>query len=469
MMIRKVALPRRTVLRGFGVTLALPLLDAMVPALTVTAKTAAAPVKRLGFFYVPNGMAKADIAFHTNNGAGALRTPEGGDYWTPKGEGATFDFSPILQPLAPYRAYVTVLSGLSQRQADPTSGDVGDHSRATATWLNGVRPKRTEGSDVRAGTTIDQIIADKIGQDTQLPSLELSMDPTFVVGSCENGYSCVYVNTLSWRTPTTPVQMETNPSMVFERLFGQGGSPAQRRAQAADSRSILDSVAAGVEGLHRKLGPSDRLRVDEYLDSVREIERRVQKAEASTGESQLPELEKPVGIPTAFGEYVKLMADLLVLAYQADITRISTFLLGREVSARSYPELGVPESHHGISHHQNDPKSIAKLAKINTYHVSLLAAFLEKLRTTPDGDGTLLDHSLLLYGAGLSNSQLHTHAELPLVIVGRTNSRASGGRHNFYKETPMTNLLLTMADAVGVPADTLGDSTGRLDLEPVTL
>ena len=452
MIITKRALPRRAVLRGMGTTLALPLLDAMVPALSAAAQTAAKPIRRLGFIYVPNGVAKNDAV----------------DYWKPSGSGTRFELSPILRPLAPLRDHVVVVSGLSQRQADPdVNGDVGDHSRASATWLNGVRPKRTEGADVEAGTTVDQFVAKAVGQDTQLPSLELGIDPTYVVGNCENGYSCVYVNTLSWRTPTTPLPIETNPRVVFERLFGQGGSPAQRRAQAQEARSILDSVAERIAGLRGTLGPTDRTRFEEYLDSVREIERRIQTAETLTADAQLPELQRPVGIPQTFGDHVRLMCDLLVLAFQTDVTRVFTFLWGREIVGRPYPEIGVPETHHGVSHHQNDPEKLAQLAKINTYHVELLVQFLQKLQSTPDGDGSLLDHVQLLYGAGLSNPQVHSHLDLPLVLVGRAGRHVAGHHLVCPTDTPMMNLLLAMMENVGVHAEMYGDSTGRLELEPL--
>jgi hypothetical protein len=448
MIITKMALPRRTFLRGMGVTLALPLLDAMVPALTAVARTAANPVRRVGFIYTPNGVAM-NVAVN---------------YWKPTSEGTNFDLSPILTPLAPFRDQLVVLSGLDQRQAEAGGG--GDHSRASANWLNGVHPKQTEGADVRVATTVDQVVANELGKHTQLPSLELGIDLSFVVGNCENGYSCAYVNTISWRTPTLPNPTENNPRVVFERLFGDGGTAAQRLGQARRARSILDSVTSDIARLQGKLGPGDRTKIAEYLDAVREVERRIEMAGAQAADSPLPTLQRPIGIPVAFGEHVKLMYDLLWLAYQGDATRVFTFMLGRELVGRPYPELGVPESHHGLSHHRDDPALLAKLAKINTYHVQLFTHFLEKLRSTPDGDGSLLDHSMLLYGGGLSNPNDHAHHDLPLVLVG---GQHHGGRHLGYpKETPMMNLLLAMMDKVGVPVERYGDSTGRLEFEPLS-
>ncbi len=448
MIITKMKLSRRTLLRGMGATLALPLLDAMVPALSAIARTAARPVRRLGFVYVPNGVAMNRAVNH----------------WKPRGEGTSFEFSPILRPLEPFRDHVTVISGLSHRQAEALSDGGGDHSRASASWLSGVHPKQAEGADVRAAMTIDQLAADALGRDTQLPSIELSVDRDDLVGNCDNGYSCVYVNTLSWRTPTTPLPPENNPAAVFERLFGDGGTPAERLAQAQKDHSILDALNADIAGLQRTLGPGDRRRVDEYLGAVREIERRIQKAEKQTAESPVSVPERPVGIPAAFGDHVKLMFDLQWLAYQSDLTRISTFMLGRELGGRSYPELGVPVNHHGLSHHRDDIDNLEKLARINTYHVDLFAYFLDKLRSTPDGDGSLLDHSTLLYGGGLSNPNEHSHVDLPLLLVGGGGS--GRGRHLVCaKDTPMMNLLVAVLNNVGVPIDRYGDSTGQVDLE----
>jgi hypothetical protein len=436
-----------------GTALALPLLDAMVPAMTVLAQTPAAPVRRLGFIYMPNGVAR--------NFAGI-------NYWTPKGEGRDFELSPILQPLAPVRDRLLVVSGLAQHQADAhDDGANGDHTRGTSTWLTGVHPKRTEGADVRSGTSADQIAAKVLGQDTPLPSLELAIDLNFLAGQCENSYSCVYLNTLAWSSPTSPLPTENNPRIVFERLFGDGGSTAQRMERARRNRSILDSVREDLSRLQGTLGPSDRVKVSGYVDSIRELERRIQKIEAS-GESELPDLERPTGTPDRYAEHEKLRSELPFLAFPADITRVVTFMLGRELNFRTYPEIGINEGHHGLSHHQDNPNQIAKLAKLNTYQTELFAWYLEKLRTTQDGEGTLLDNSMFLYGAGLSNPNLHAHYDLPLTIVGGGAGRLKGGQHLVYKdETPMTNLLLSLLDKAGVQVDSLGDSTGRIPIEPL--
>ena len=450
MFVSKVALPRRTFLRGVGATLALPLLDAMVPALTAQSRTAARPLRRLGFVYMPNGVA---------------RNFSGINYWTPLGEGTAFEFSQILKPLEPFRDRMVVVSGLAQHQADAhDDGANGDHTRGTSSWLTGVHPKRTEGADIRNGISADQIAAAEIGRDTALPSLELAIDLNFLGGQCENSYACAYMNTLSWSTATTPLPTENNPRIVFERLFGDGGTSEQRLARARENRSILDSVMADLNRLQTSLGPSDRTKVTDYVDSVREVERRIQRVEQRNA-SDLPDLNQPSGIPDRFDEHVKLMYELQWLAYRADVTRVVTFMLGRELNFRTYPEIGITEGHHGLSHHQDNPNQLAKYAKLGTYQAELFSWFLEKLKSTPEGDGTLLDHSLFLYGAGLSNPNLHAHYDLPLVLVGSAAGHLTGGRHIVYKqETPMTNLLLSMLDKVGVQAEKLGDSTGRLEL-----
>ena len=450
MIITKVALPRRTFLRGLGAAIGLPLLDAMLPALSASAK-AGTPPRRLGFVYAPDGMAITSAV----------------DYWKPKVEGATLEMSPILKPLEPYRGRLVVVSGLSQKQAEAMGDGNGDHTRGTATWLNGVHPKWTEGADVRAGITADQIAATELGKDTPLPSIELGLDHNFVVGNCENGYSCVYMNTLAWRTPTTPLPAEINPRSVFERLFGEGGTPAQRRAQQEKTRSILDAVTEQMHQLQRTLGAGDRTTVSDYLDTVRELERRIQRTDDGT-EASLPALERPMGIPDRFDEHAKLMFDLQCLAFQADITRVFTFMLGRETSSRSFPEIGLSAPHHGMSHHGNRPDDIQKYAKVNTYYTEQFAYFLEKLQSTPDGDGTLLDHALLLYGAGLSNGNEHSHLDLPLLLAGGQDL-LKGGRHlQCQLHTPMANLLVSMLDRAGVPVGTIGDSTGRLELETIS-
>jgi uncharacterized protein DUF1552 len=449
MFISKMTLPRRTFLRGVGVTVALPLLDSMVPALTALEKTAASPVRRLGFIYTPNGATMAA--------------------WTPSGEGPTLDvLSPTLSPLAPYREQVVVPTGLSQRQAESFGDGNGEHSRGQTVWLCGVHPKRTEGADVQAATTVDQIAAQVLGTDTPLLSIEMALEQNYLVGNCDNGYSCVYWNTISWRTPTTPLPMEVNPRVVFERMFGDGGTPDQRLAQIREDRSILDSVRDSIGSLQRRLGAGDRSRIAEYLDSMREIERRIQVAERQSGESVIQLPDRPVGAPESYDEHAKLMFDLAAIAFQADITRVFTLLLGREQTNRPYPFIGVPEAHHAISHHQNDPVKLAKAAKINTYHIELLARFAGKLRSIPEGDGTLLDHSMILQGGGLSNSDQHSHIDLPLVVVGGGAGRLKGGRHlRFPKDTPMNNLHMALLDKVGVDVAKFGDGTGKIQLEPL--
>jgi hypothetical protein len=454
MFITKKALPRRTFLRGVGATLGLPLLDAMVPSLTALAQTAANPVRRLGFIYLPNGVA---------------RNFSGINYWTPAGEGAGFELSPILSPLAPFRDRLLVVSGLAQHQADAfDDGANGDHTRGTSSWLTGVHCKRTEGADVKNGVSADQIAAAKLGQTTALPSLELAIDLNFLGGQCENSYSCAYLNTLAWSSDTTPLPTENNPRIVFERLFGDGGTQEQRVAQAKRNQSILDSVMADLAKLQTSLGTGDRAVVTDYLDAVREVERRIQRIEARDG-SELPTLERPAGVPDRFDEHVKLMYELQWLAFRSDMTRVSTFMLGRELNFRTYPEIGITEGHHGLSHHQDNPTQLAKYARLNTYQTELFAWFLDKLQSTPEGDGTLLDHSMFLYGAALSNPNLHAHYDLPLAVVGGGAGRLKGGRHLVFRnETPMTNLLLSLLDKAGIPAETLGDSTGRLPIETLS-
>ena len=446
MIIRKLSLPRRTFLRGMGATVALPFLDAMVPALSglsAASRAATRPVQRLGFVYIPNGAVMQQ--------------------WTPATTGTDFELSPILQPLAPYRDQLTVLSRLAHGQAEPLGDGNGEHSRASATWLNGVHPRQTEGSDVEAGSTADQLAARVLGHDTPLPSLELAIDLDGLVGNCENGYSCVYLITVAWRSATTPLPMENNPRGVFERLFGEGGTTEQRVTEMRRDRSILDSVRDELASLEREIGTGDRARLDQYLDAIRALERRIVLAEAQSVAAELPALARPVGIPDTFEDHIKLMFDLLSLAYQADITRVFTFMFGRELGGRTYPHLGVPDPHHGLSHHRNDPEKLAKLTKINTHHVSLFTHFLESLSSAPEGDGALLEHSMVLYGGGLGDSNDHAHFDLPELVVGGGAGRLAGGRHLQYpKDTPMTNLLISMLDKAGLPAETLGDSTGRL-------
>ena len=447
MIITKLALPRRTFLRGMGVTLALPFLDAMVPALTPVARAAASPT-RLGFVYIPHGASMS--------------------HWQPKGDGALTALSPSLAPLEPFKSQVIVPIGLSQKQAESFGDGNGEHSRAGTVWLSGVHPKHTEGADVRNGPTADQLAARELGKDTALRSLEMAMEQTFLIGNCDNGYSCVYTNSISWRTATDPNPMETNPRVVFQRLFGDGGSAAERLAQAREDRSLLDWVTRDLARLQQSLGSSDRHVVSDYVDSVREIERRIQVAERRTGESPLVLPDRPVGAPESYEEHARLMFDLTALAFQADITRVFTFTLGKEQTNRSYPELGVSDAHHAISHHQHDPVKLEKAHKINTYHLSLTAHLLEKLKATPEGDGTLLDHSLILHGGGISDADQHSHIDLPLVLIGGGGGVKGGRILRHPQDTPMNNLLIAMLERVGAPAEKFGDATGSLNLEPLS-
>jgi len=438
-------LPRRTFLRGLGASLALPLLDGMVPAYAA-GPTAATPVKRFGAVYVPNGV--------------EMRM------WTPKAEGNGFGFSPILEPLEPFRDQTFVLSGLADKVAVPAPGEgIGDHARAASTWLTGVRVRKTEGPDIRAGVSLDQLAAQHLGAETQLASLELALDSVEVLGACDAGYSCAYANTIAWRTATTPLPMENNPRAVFERMFGASDTtdPATRQARLAQNRSILDFVADEVQSLNRALGAGDRGKLTEYLEAVRDVERRIQTAEGQTTR-ELPVVEQPLGIPDTFDAHARLMYDLLALAFQCDLTRVGTFMIGKEVSGRSYPEIGVPDGHHACSHHQNDPVKLEKLAKINRYHMQHFAYFLDKLRQTPDGDGSLLDHSIFVYGSGISDGNIHFHLDLPMVVVGGGAGTLKGGRHVRYgNDTPLANLYVSVLDKLGAPMDQFGDSTGKLD------
>ena len=448
MIVTKMALPRRTFLRGVGATLALPLLDAMIPALSAVAKTAAKPVRRLGFVYIPMG---ANIA-----------------EWTPKTQGRITELSPILNSLTPFLDYVTVISNLEHKNAYSSA----NHATANCTFLSAVRAKATDGPDYEMGITIDQIAAKAIGKDTQLPSLELATDFNYVVGACDNGYACVYMNTLSWSGPTTPLPTEANPRVVFERMFGDGGTSAERKAELRRAGSILDWVMDDMTRLQQTLGPADRTRVGQYLDSVREIERRIQMAERQDDADLPTTLDRPIGAPPVWEDHVKLMFDLQVLALQADITRVITFQMAREVSTRTYPQIGVPEAHHPISHHQNDPEKIAKLTKINTYHASLFSYFLDKLKSTPDGEGSLLDHSMYLLGSGMGNPDVHDHRQLPILVAGGAAGGLKGGRHiNYAEPTPMANLLLTMMDKVGIEMEQFADSSGKVGelLEPLSM
>jgi hypothetical protein len=441
MFVTKKHLPRRTFLKGVGVSMALPLLDSMIPARTLLAQTAARPLPRLGFVYIPHGAIM--------------------DKWTPATEGAGFELTPILKPLEPFRDRFNVVTGLGHRAADTTAV----HSLSPTTWLSGVRPKATQGVDAYAGVTADQIAAQHIGQETVLPSMELATeDHSGLIGSCDRDYGCIYMNTLSWRTPTTPMPMEINPRKVFERMFGQGGSAAERLTRIQEDKSILDAITKDAASLQLQLGASDRDVMTQYLDNVREIERRIQRAEQSQGDEDLLLPARPAGVPFDYEEHIKLMYDLMVLAYQADVTRVITFMVSREVSNRTYPQVGVTDGHHAISHHQNRAEKMEKNVRIQTYNIGQFGYFLERLQNTPDGDGSLLDHAVLLYGSNMSNSNAHDHFPLPNLVVGGAAGRMKGGRHVKYPDrTPMTNLLVTMLDKVGVKQETLGDSSGRLE------
>jgi len=440
MIITKQALPRRTFLQGIGATLALPLLDAMVPSMTALAKTAAEPVRRLGFIYMPMG---CDIT-----------------RWTPRSADGTLKLlSPTLQSLEPFVDQLTVLSNMELKNAYP-----GTHATSNAAFLSAAKAKWTESTDYYLGTTADQIAAQHVGRQTVLPSLELSMDLLQTVGQCDNGYACVYQNNLSWSSPTTPLPSEAHPRIVFERLFGEGGSPADRRSALKRRASLLDWVRDDIARLQTTLGADDRRRVDQYLDSIREVERRIQKAENGADGDQLPDLDRPVGVPASYAEHAKLMFDLQTLAMQGDVTRVITFQLARETSTRTYPEIGVADPHHPLTHHGNDPEKIARMAKINAFHVSLFAYYLEKLKSTPDGAGTLLDHSMVLYGSGMGNPNVHDHVNLPTIVAGGGAGKMKGGRHIHYSEpTPLANLHLTLLEKVGVPLDKFADSQGPID------
>ncbi len=442
MMISKLSLPRRTFLRGMGATLALPLLDAMVPAFAAVANAAAKPAMRLGFFYVPNGIQLVN--------------------WLPTIEGPNFDFKSILQPLAPFRDHLTVVSGLSN-PAEMLDDGGGAHTRPHTMWLSGVRPRRTMGGDIQAGPSIDQLAAEELGKETPLRSLGLALEPNFLVGNCETGFSCTYMNTFSWRNATTPMPLENNPRVVFERLFGDGGSGAARLAEIRTEHSILDSVLGDISRLEGTLGQSDRRTVDAYLESVRDVERRLQKTEERTRLAPDAPLEGPLGIPNTFREYAELMFDLQFLAYQADVTRVVSFQIARELSSRAYPEVGVEESHHDVSHHQNNPERMTKNSRINAYHISLFGRLVEKMKATPDGDGSLLDHSILMFGAGLGDGDQHSPFNLPVALLGHGCGQLKGGTHLKYPlDTPMMNLGVTLLEKVGVPGQQVGTSTGTL-------
>jgi uncharacterized protein DUF1552 len=434
-------LSRRTVLRGLGASVALPFLDAMTPVFGAPPEI---PL-RLAFAYVPNGIIMQD--------------------WTPKGEGKDFEFSRILKPLEPFREHIVVLSGLACKNGNALGDGPGDHARAGAAYLTGVHPRKTAGADIQNGISVDQIAAKAIGHKTRLASLELGCEESRTVGNCDSGYSCAYTNSISWRSATTPNPPEVNPRMAFERLFGADDTPLDpeaRARRAASRRSVLDVVAGRAQTLERELGPSDRRKLDEYLTGVREVERQIERAETDSREV-VPPFEKPEGIPAVYADYVKLMFDLQLAAFQADLTRIVTFMLGREGSLQTYPEIGVPDSHHPLTHHRDQPDLVEKVAKINAFHVELFAYFLGKLKAAAEGDESLLDRATIVYGSGLADGNRHTHEDLPILVAGGGAGRMAGGRHVIYpRETPLTNLFLTLLGHAGLTMDQVGDSSGQI-------
>ena len=439
MILTQKALPRRTFLRTVGATMALPMLDAMIPAATAASKTPLGQAKRLGFVFMPMGCDESR--------------------WTPGSEGDLSQLSPILQSLEPVKDQLSVLTNMELANAYP-----GSHATSNSSFLSAAKARHTEGNDYYLGTTVDQVAAKQLGQHTQLPSLELSMDLMQTVGQCDNGYACVYQNNLSWSTPTTPLPAEAHPRMVFESLFGDGGSAQERQAALKERASLLDAFRQDVARLKRDLGAADRARMDDYLETIREVERRIQQAEASVGEHPLPDLDRPIGVPAAYADHARLMFDLQCLAYQGDVTRVITFQLARETSNRTYPEIGVPDPHHPLSHHGNDPDKIARMAKINQFHVSLFSEYVQKLKATPDGDGSLLDSTLLLYGSGIGNPNIHDHTNLPTLVAGGAATGMRGNRHvRYHQPTPLANLHLSLLDRVGVRLDAFADSDGKLE------
>ena len=436
-------LPRRTFLRGAGATLALPLLDAMRPALAAPASPGRAPV-RLSFVYVPNGIIMPD--------------------WTPAEPGAAYTFPRILKPLEPFREDVLVLSGLAHVNANELGDGPGDHARAAACFLTGVHPRKTAGADIRNGVSADQIVAEALANQTRLPSLELGCEESRTVGNCDSGYSCAYTNSISWRAATTPMPPETNPRLAFERLFGDldTADPAARERRARERTSILDIVAERSRELMGRLGPADRRKLDEYQYAVREIERQIQRAEKDP-RRVVPPIEKPSGIPETFAEYLRLMYDLQAIAFQADLTRVATMMVGREGSLQSYPDIGVPDPHHPLTHHQNNAEWVEKVARINVHHVELFAHFVARLKSTVDGEGTLLDHTMVVYGSAIADGNKHTHEDLPVLLAGRGGALKTGRHVPYARKTPLTNLYLTLLDRMGVHPETIGDSTGRIE------
>ena len=445
MFVTRKHLSRRAVLRGAGATLALPLLDCMVPALTALSRTAASPerLRRLGVFYVPNGMSMG--------------------YWWPRAEGPVQAMPPTLQSLAGLEDRVLLLGGLADKPADLMEGG-GDHARSAGTFLTASTFRLTTGADVYASVSMDQVAARELGKETQLTSLEIGIESNAMVGTCDGGSSCAYTNTVAWRTPTTPLPVERDPRAVFERLFGTSGStdPAARLARLERDRTIIDAVASELKRLERMLGTGDRAKVSEYVDSVRDVERRITTAERQSSR-ELPLVDEPVGIPDDYATHAKLQMDLLALAYQTDLTRVSTFMLAKEVSGRAYPEIGVSDSHHPLSHHQDEAGKLERLHKINEYHFQQFAHLVKRMEAMPEGDGTMLDHTVFLYGTGISDSNTHFHDDLPVAVVGGQKSGIRGGRYVRHPQgTPIANLYVSLLDRLGVHVDSFGDSTGRI-------
>jgi Protein of unknown function (DUF1552) len=441
MIVTRKHLHRRSFLKGMGAVVALPVLDAMTPAL---ARAAQAPV-RLAFTYVPNGIVMSD--------------------WTPAAEGAAYEFTRIMKPLEPFRKDMLVLSGLAHRNGAALGDGPGDHARAGASYLTGVHPRKTAGADIQNGISVDQIAAQHIGDQTRFASLELGCDDSRTIGNCDSGYSCAYTNSLAWRGPATPMPPETNPRLVFERLFGDidtSLSPEVRARRLRYRRSILDLVSERTSQLSSDLGPSDKRKLDEYLTSIREIERRIERAEQDMTHLT-PGIDKPTGVPVEYPDYVNLMFDLQLIAFQTDQTRIITMMMGREGSMRTYPEIGIPDPHHPLTHHRGNPDWIEKVTQVNSLHVKLFAGFIDKLKSTADGDGSLLDHSMIVYGSGLSDGNRHAHDDLPIVMFGRGGGFRMGSHMVYPKQTPMTNLFLTLLDRMGVPSEKIGDSTGQIE------
>jgi hypothetical protein len=443
MIVTRKVVPRRTFLRGAGTALALPLLDAMAPAFTSAAQTGSPSPMRLAFFAVPNGIIM--------------------DRWTPSALGPGFPLTPVLEPLAAFKDRMVVISGLGNNEARKLEFEIaGDHPRACSAYLTATHPRMTSGADIRCGISVDQVAASELAAQTPLPSLEIGLENP-LVGACESAYSCVYYNTISWRSPTVPLPMENRPRAIFERLVGDSTDPGERAARIRENRSILDFVAEDLKRLMRSVGTGDRVKLDQYSDAARSVERQIQVAEQRS-QTELPDLAKPIGVPDTFSDYAKLMMDLQVLAFQADLTRVATFMVGHEMDGRAYPEIGFGDPHHSLTHHQGDTAKIEKVAQINVFHARVYAYLLERLQSTPDGDGTLLDRALLMYGSSLSDGNMHLYKDLPVLVVAGRATGIAGDRHLRFPDMPMANLYLTLLDTVGVHVERFGDSTGRLDL-----